>query len=345
MPIPSNLSQISEILSRDPLPAKILDGNGEWAGSSDLASFPSPGVVVSPSDGEVGSKVTVGGSYFNPYSSYTAHWDSSIQVCAGTTNALGNFTCGFYVPTAVAGQHTVSGEQGSNSAETTYTVTPSLMLSRAQGAAGITIVATGAGYHASNASDPIDFQMWWSKSVLLCEGNTTSTGNLSCSFAIPRAPYGSYPITVNDTADPAVTVFFTIPGPSLGLPVWVLWTVVASIVVAAVLGSFFVARELRRSGRAPKSGTIPRSSTARLRRRSRKGGPSTPRASSQVHVAPFTLGPELSRSATPPQEGFSDPSQPGVFYARIRKHRRDLEPGDMVVADAEPESSNGDAPR
>jgi hypothetical protein len=306
------------------------------------AGFRPPGLVVSPGDGEVNSHVTVGGSFFDPFANYTVFWSDSEQVCAGFTNALGNFTCGFNVPPAVAGKHSVSAYEGNNSAGTTFAVQPSLMLSTGRGAVGSYIVAAGAGYHGSNASANVIYGIWWSQTLLLCTGKTTPTGNLSCAFKVPSVSVGSYPITVNDSTDPLVTVFFTIPGPSHGLPIWVIWSVVATIGAGVVVAILLVAQFLQRhwrganpARRAPFESSPRRHGWSRAFRR--RAGEST------VDLSPEALlGSDANRPL--PREGFSDPERPGVIYVRIRKRRSDLYPGEPIVADPDSETPPADPP-
>lgn len=306
------------------------------------AGFRPPGLVVSPGDGEVNSHVTVGGSFFDPFANYTVFWSISDEVCSGFTNALGNFTCGFNVPPAVAGKHSVSAFEGNNSAGTTFAVQPSLLLSTGQGAVGSYIIATGAGYHGSNATTAVIYGVWWSQSLLLCTGKTTPTGNLTCAFKIPAVPVGSYPITVNDSTDPLVTVFFTIPGPSHGIPFWVIWSVVATIgagvVVALLLIAQFVSRYLRGtnpSRRAPFESSPRRRGWSRAARRHR--GESTVDLSSET-----LLGSDANRPL--PREGFTDPERPGVIYVRVRKRRSDLYPGEPIVPPPETETPPAEPP-
>jgi hypothetical protein len=333
---PNSNSEIS-----GPVDDSRLSGSGQEVPNPSY--FRPPGVVVSPGYGEVNSHVTVGGSFFDPFANYSVFWSMSDLVCTGDTNALGNFTCGFNVPPAVAGQHPVSAFEGNYTAQTTFNVDPSLMLSTAQGAAGSSIVATGAGYHGSNATSDVIFQMWWSQTLLLCTGNTTPMGNLSCAFKIPLVPFGSYPITVNDTADPVVTVFFTIPGPSHALPVWVVWSIGATIGVGAILAALFVAQLASRHWRGSNPLTRSPFSSSRRRRTGVKSARDSDRDSASGMTPESIFGSDANRP--PPREGFSDPERPGVIFVRVRKRRSDLYPGEPIVPAEEGTSPPEDPPK
>jgi len=93
-----------------------------WA-SEPVTVTPSPNIVISPTSGSVGTKVTVSGSGFAFNSSIAVKFDDS-PIATTTTDADGSFAAVFNVPLAEAGDHLVKALDGNGTyAEATYMVT------------------------------------------------------------------------------------------------------------------------------------------------------------------------------------------------------------------------------
>jgi hypothetical protein len=116
-------------------------------------------IALTPGTGIVGSTVSVSGSGFTATSSnVSVTFDGATMTttpASPTTNTSGAFSnVQFTVPAAVAGAHTVAVVVGLESVTATYTVTPSVTLSRTSFVKNTTttgVTATGTGFAAGAA--------------------------------------------------------------------------------------------------------------------------------------------------------------------------------------------------
>jgi UDP-N-acetylmuramyl tripeptide synthase len=103
-----------------------------------------------PASGAVGASVTVTGSAFLPNTQITILYDG-VQATSCTSSAAGAFTASLLIPPSVRGAHTITAQDGTNTATTTYTMTASFTRAPTSGAVGTTITLTGYGFAASTA--------------------------------------------------------------------------------------------------------------------------------------------------------------------------------------------------
>ena len=148
-------------------------------------------LVLSPTNGTVGTTVSVTGSGFDLTSTYSVDWNTSVSVCAGTTDAYGGFTCSFVVPSAPGGAHLLTAQEASNQATADFVVLPSLSLSPTAGAVGRVVSVTAEGLDALAA-----FSATWDTGAVVCSGTTDSNGAALCSFDVPASPQGVHTVTV-----------------------------------------------------------------------------------------------------------------------------------------------------
>ncbi len=171
---------------------------GEFTLASDLSLGPSSGIV--------GASVVASGTGFDANTAYTLVWDSAPQLCAGTSDANGEFSCAFSVPYATAGVHNVSAGQGSLVYVGLFTVNPSLLLAPATGGVGSTTTAVGAGFGGSS-SVPVT----WDSVSTVCTGNANSTGAFACGFVVPTGPAGPHTVSATQSLNTASAVFLVTP--------------------------------------------------------------------------------------------------------------------------------------
>jgi|HubBroStandDraft_1064217.scaffolds.fasta_scaffold01014_4 hypothetical protein len=82
-----------------------------------------PNISLSPTDGTVGTVVTVVATGFNPGAHFIALWNaSSPALCSGITNTNGGYTCTFAVPSGNAGTNTLTFSDGTHAPTVTFTV-------------------------------------------------------------------------------------------------------------------------------------------------------------------------------------------------------------------------------
>ncbi len=162
-----------------------------------------PSFAVSASLGYVGNSVSVTGEGYNASQTYTVAWDSSVPLCSGTTDTLGDFGCTFVVPAAVAGAHSVSALQGTfGPAAQGYTVEPALSLNPASGVVGTPITATGTGFGGDAG-----VAVYWNGTTEVCSDTTQATGGFSCSFPAPSDPAADVPVSAIESSNEASTTF------------------------------------------------------------------------------------------------------------------------------------------
>jgi hypothetical protein len=113
-------------------------------------------LMLTPATGPVGQTVSASGSGFPANAAITLKMQigtSSVVLTTGpcTADSSGAFAnCAFTIPRATGGAHNVYASNGTSTASTTFTVTPSITLARgATGTPGSTISATGTGFAAS----------------------------------------------------------------------------------------------------------------------------------------------------------------------------------------------------
>lgn len=170
------------------------------------ASFTvTPTLYLSPASGPTGTSVSVRGTQFaaNSTISFTFAGLSVPTNCS--TDASGDFpgasgtACTFAVPSDPVGPQTVSASDGSNQANSSFTITPSLSLTPSAGPVGSLVVATGTSYAASS---PISFRFDGASVASTCDSDSTGafpgSSGTACSFTIPSAPYGPRIVTATD---------------------------------------------------------------------------------------------------------------------------------------------------
>ncbi|HEY7035345.1 MAG TPA: IPT/TIG domain-containing protein [Thermomicrobiales bacterium] len=131
------------------------------------------------------------------------------------TNALGTGTTSFPMPLGSNGWHDYVGVGGTSglTAWGALYVQQVLRLDPKSGAPGTTLTAGARGFPANQT---ITFS--WNKvaggnGTTLCTGKTNSNGNYNCTFAIPQAGAGSYPL-VATAGGISATVNVGVSGPA-----------------------------------------------------------------------------------------------------------------------------------
>ncbi len=174
-------------------------------------------VFLSPTNGHVGTKVTVSGSGYQGTSRVTIEYDGSKVTTIPstiTTNSSGGFSgVTFNVPQSIAGANTVQVNDTTNIGTTTFTVTPSVSLSTITGSVGTTVTVSGTGYKPSST-----VIIKYDDNTVLTTPSTVSTnasGIFSATFTVPPSAVGSHTIRATDassnTAFSSFAVFVTIP--------------------------------------------------------------------------------------------------------------------------------------
>lgn len=202
-----------------------------------------PSFVVSRATGYVNTVVQVSGTGFDADSSFTLAWNSTTQVCSGTTSWNGNLTCDFLVPNSPGGSHTLVLTEGSHSLTTSFTILPFASVSRPNGTNGTTVTVGGTGFAPY---EPYVVTLAPTGGTV-CAGEADSNGAFECSFVVPAVPPGTYTLTVSQgTTALSFTFFVETPPPGSSPSAPFPWWLVGVLVVAALVGALVIYQQSRR---------------------------------------------------------------------------------------------------
>ena len=167
-------------------------------------------ITLSVYSGPVGTNVIITGSGFTASTTYTVTFVSTTVISSGAVTA-GSFTNTFIVPDYVRGAKTISvttdtAETGSSS----FTITSSVVLSRATGNVGDTVTVTGHGFGAS-----LSTSIYFDSTVITTATNSAS-GFFTASITIPTAVQGTHTIKGTDSGGTSPTINYVIT-PELAL--------------------------------------------------------------------------------------------------------------------------------
>jgi len=177
-----------------------------------------PRILLTPSQGEWNTEVSVVGDGFSYDSNVTIMFDW-IDVTPSTvphTDFLGSFQANFWVPSIPNGTYTVTAtDELGYSATTEFRVIPTLATGlRPSGAPSSLAFVSGYGF----ASDVNATLMFDSVDVTPYPYFTTSwDGSFSVLFFVPQVPDGIYTITATDDEGNSASLTFVVPSPLLTL--------------------------------------------------------------------------------------------------------------------------------
>ena len=168
-----------------------------------------PKLVANPSTGGVGTLVTFYGTGYGYKSSITATWGQG-NACTSATTAVGNFSCGFKIPSGtVGGSYAFTAtDSGSNTATTTFLVGPVLTMTPSSGTVGDTVMFSATGFAGLST-----ITVSWANGPV-CSGTTTAGGSFSCEFTVPQTTVGLATFTATDAESDSEGATFSV-GPQL----------------------------------------------------------------------------------------------------------------------------------
>ena len=158
-----------------------------------------PSITLNPTNGGIGTTVTITGKGLAASSTITIKYDGSTQTTSPSSvasDANGSFSCSFTVPTSTAGAHTVLATDGTNSSTATFTVNTvlqSITVTMSNSAPSATVTVNGGNPSPSTfAADGTshNINMTAGASFTLSFSNA---GNTRCGFAV----LGSFSATSN----------------------------------------------------------------------------------------------------------------------------------------------------
>lgn len=178
--------------------------------NSPTATFTTtPSIIPSPPSGNVGSSVVVIGRGFAALSSVTVKYGLN-TLWSGASGTDGSFTSSaFSFPSAPAGGNTLTGSDGTNNANATFTVIPSIKLNPTSGYAGNSTTVTGSGFAANSPTITIKYN-GVTQPTNPSTVTSNSTGGFSATFSIPTSGAGNNTVQATDASSNSASANFTV---------------------------------------------------------------------------------------------------------------------------------------
>lgn len=167
-------------------------------------------IHLDQSSGPVGTTIHVTGGGFLSNHSVTVTFDATTTSTTVTSDANGSFSAFLVVPSGPAGTYQVNATDGTNSAQASFTIVPSLALLRTSGPAGTGVSVSGQGFAAnSTISIAFDGSLVGTTPALV---TTDANGGFSgVTFNVPTtAATGVYPVQGTDASGNTGTATFTV---------------------------------------------------------------------------------------------------------------------------------------
>ena len=210
--IPPGFNFIVPNLSVGTYPVVVTDLSGDSATSIFEIT---PSISLNPTSSPQLTTVTVTGTGLAPASSITISYDGVTQITIPsriTSSSLGGFSATFIVPTSKVGAHIVQASDGTNTPKATFTITPTIQLSKISGPVLTHISVSGSGFAASSA---LTAKFSGYAGTLSLSGTTTtdSSGSFTGAvFIVPSSSSGGHIVTFSDSASTphSATAEFTI---------------------------------------------------------------------------------------------------------------------------------------
>lgn len=159
-------------------------------------------MVVTPGSGNVGMPVNVTGSGFRSNRTVNIYFDSTL-VATAYSDISGSFSVTFNAVAGTGGVHTISSNDGSYIASSSFIIQPGIAISQTSGKMGAQVNVTGTGFDASR-------MLTIGLGTTQIGSTTTDTkGSFSSSFTVPQLDIGSYNLNASDGTHTA-SIPFTI---------------------------------------------------------------------------------------------------------------------------------------
>ncbi|MGP8077725.1 MAG: beta strand repeat-containing protein [Thermoplasmata archaeon] len=181
-----------------------------------------PQVILTPSQGLVGTPITIQGTGFAAqflakavvHDTVTVNWSGGVLCNNLAMSGAGGFNCTlgggqlFTMPAVPSGPHRFYAlDNRTDRGSSAFTVIPGLSVGPTYGMDGTVVTFTGTGFAASSG-----ITVKWSQGTA-CGSPTRSqgTGGFTCTYQIPLAtPGGSYAFTANDTGKGVASATYVI---------------------------------------------------------------------------------------------------------------------------------------
>ena len=181
-------------------------GFSTWSTFIAATTTTNPTLSLNPTSGPVGTAVTVKGGFFDDVSLTKIKYNGVIVNSATvTTDINGNFTTPLTIPSSTFGPHTILATDAvTNTASSTFTVSPAVALSQISGPVGTSTIVTGHGFAASSSTS-IKYD-----GVLKSTVVTNATGSFKMTLPIPQSTIGVHSISATDAVTHTNSASFTV---------------------------------------------------------------------------------------------------------------------------------------
>ena len=165
--------------------------------SATFTFIPSMSMDMDPTNGEVGTEVTVSGTGFS--GAVTIKYDDT-GIATAVADANGDFTAVFAVPVSTQGSHIVVASDAAGEKSATFIVIPitvipipSMSMSPLSGNVGTELIATGTGFSGAVTIKYDDTGI----ATAVADAN----GAFTAVFAAPASTGGEHTVTISDSAN------------------------------------------------------------------------------------------------------------------------------------------------
>ena len=185
--------------------------------SATFTFIPIMSMDMDPTNGEVGTEVTVSGTGFS--GAVTIKYDDT-GIATAVVDANGDFTAVFAVPVGTQGSHIVVASDAAGEKSATFTVIPitvitipSMSMSPLSGNVGTELIATGTGFSGAVTIKYDDTGI----ATAVADAN----GAFTAVFAAPVSTGGEHTVTISDSANVIQATFImeseapSVPAPQL----------------------------------------------------------------------------------------------------------------------------------
>ena len=153
-------------------------------------------ITISPTEGPVGTAVSISGSGFTANAAFTTYFaygtTYQVSVDSGIVSSGGTISSSFNVPSVPIGTYTIRVQTSTANDVISFRVIPAINLNVSSVIVGNQVAITGTGFRA-NRTVTLRFD-----NNQLVTTSTNNVGSFSTTFTTPEAPAGTHIITATD---------------------------------------------------------------------------------------------------------------------------------------------------
>ena len=162
-------------------------------------------ISITPTNGTVGTQITLTGSGFAQGLGVDVFWDASTtRITTTTATSTGTISVTFASPAGAKGNHTVKAQDTSaNSATASFSTTPKIVLTPTSGSYGDTITVTFTGFTANSTVTSASILSGTTQYSLTTTPATVSidaNGSGSATFSVSNVYNGNWTVQASDSS-------------------------------------------------------------------------------------------------------------------------------------------------